>query len=1101
MVEIIKMKTKIDSATQVNYHLDPKGCFVIENYNRAKPFTNFFPGVAGLWGIPMWVFYVNRGQSISSFGIEGKDKAILEFQPANKAYRLTSLEGFRTFLKIHLGSRQYHWEPFQDDCYHLTFKTKQQMFITSHDLTLEEINPVLGLKIQANYFTMPQESFPALVRRLTIQNLSKKKYRLEVMDGLPVIIPSGMTDWLMKNMSRTAEAWIKVNNLKNKAPFFHLNVVVSDTPSVMHILEGNFYFVFDPSSSSKKLLDVIVDPSGVFGAATHLINPQRFFENRNFKIPVSQKTTNRTPCAFGYGQFDLPAKGKKEIISLFGHANHEKELNLIVKKVLGSGFIEHKAKQNFELIASIKNHTFTNSSSLAFNHYCSQNFLDNVLRGGYPISWKTENGNITFNVYSRKHGDPERDYNHFILSPTYFSQGNGNYRDVNQNRRNDVWFNRHVKDSMIINFLSFCQADGYNPLIIKGASFSLDSLKMESILKTCVNGKQDALKERLNKPFQPGELLKFISQDGVALKVSQKEFLSQVLGDCHKQELADHGEGFWTDHWTYNFDLIESFLSLYPEELKSLLLEKKAFHFYLNSHYILPREERYILTPKGVRQYHSVKNDPHDIKAEERGFTLRVDQGQGEVYQTTLLVKILCLIANKASTFDPSGIGIEMEADRPNWYDALNGLPGLLGSSLSETLELKRFCRFLQNAFAQLDLKDHETVMIFEELFNFIRELKLVLKDGLDPWDYWQKANEIKEHYRLLIRKGTDGIEQGISFKEIKEFLNLIIEKTDSAYQKAKVGRALIATYFYHEVTEYSLLNKKFKGLPLVCPKKFKRHTLPLFLEGFVHALRVEEDVNRARKLYLGIKKSPLYDKKLRMFKVNTDLSKESEEIGRTRIFPTGWLENESIWLHMEYKFFLELLKRELYEEFFEALPDIFIPFLKPEIYGRSILENSSFLVSSAHEDASLHGQGFVARLSGSTAEFLHMWLIMNMGHRPFILDSQNKLCLALKPILPHWLFTTKATQVDYWDTHHTLKRITLPKDSYAFNLLGSILTVYHNPQRRNTFGKNASQIKEILLTYPGRNKSVKIAGGIIRGSLALDIRDQKVDRIDVFFE
>ena len=76
-----------------SYYLDDNGHFVIEDYQHAKLFADFFPGVAGLYGIPMWAFYVNRGQAVSSFGIESKDKAILEFQPANKAYRLTSLSG------------------------------------------------------------------------------------------------------------------------------------------------------------------------------------------------------------------------------------------------------------------------------------------------------------------------------------------------------------------------------------------------------------------------------------------------------------------------------------------------------------------------------------------------------------------------------------------------------------------------------------------------------------------------------------------------------------------------------------------------------------------------------------------------------------------------------------------------------------------------------------------------------------------------------------------------------------------------------------------------------------------------------------------------
>src|SRR5690349_6855434 len=128
------------------YYLESDGSFVIENYQHKKVFSNFFPGVSGLWGIPMWAFYINRGQAISSFGIESKDKAVLEFQPANRAYRLTSIQGFRTFLKIIDGKKQKFYEPFSNS---LTspYKVHQRMIITSHDLTIEETNASLGLKI------------------------------------------------------------------------------------------------------------------------------------------------------------------------------------------------------------------------------------------------------------------------------------------------------------------------------------------------------------------------------------------------------------------------------------------------------------------------------------------------------------------------------------------------------------------------------------------------------------------------------------------------------------------------------------------------------------------------------------------------------------------------------------------------------------------------------------------------------------------------------------------------------------------------------------------------------------------------------------------
>src|SRR5208283_116476 len=158
-----------------------------------------------------------------------------------------------------------------------------------------------------------------------------------------------------------------------------------------------------------------------------------------------------------------------------------------------------------------------------------------------------------------------------------------------------------------------------------------------------------------------------------------------------------------------------------------------------------------------------------------------------------------------------------------------------------------------------------------------------------------------------------------------------------------------------------------------------------------------------------AVKSSRLYDRALGMYKVNADLSQERDEIGRTRIFPAGWLENESIWLHMEYKYFLELLRRGLPKEFFTEIRGAMVPFLDPVRYGRSILQNSSFIASSAHEDKNLHGQGFVARLSGSTAEFLHMWLLMNMGVKPFSLDHEGRLTLRFEPLLASWLFTSKA--------------------------------------------------------------------------------------------
>ena len=116
------------------------------------------------------------------------------------------------------------------------------MLITSHDLTIEEINTTLGLKVTVNYFTMPQEPFAGLVRRVTVENTGRKKLDIQCVDGLPAINPYGLKDWLSKNMSRTVEAWMTVHNVKNKAPFYQLKVEVADTPQVTPIKRGEFLF-------------------------------------------------------------------------------------------------------------------------------------------------------------------------------------------------------------------------------------------------------------------------------------------------------------------------------------------------------------------------------------------------------------------------------------------------------------------------------------------------------------------------------------------------------------------------------------------------------------------------------------------------------------------------------------------------------------------------------------------------------------------------------------------------------------------------------------------------------------------------------------------
>jgi hypothetical protein len=220
--------------SQPKYYVSKDGEFVIENYNQAPTFASFFPGIAGVFGCPMWVFYTNRGQCITSAGVHDKNSAIIEFNSANKAYRNVAHQGFRTFIKVD-GE---FYEPFSS-----RQDLRRTMKILPHSIKLTEENAALKLRVEVVYFTVPGERFPALARVVKVTNLAKKPRRLEIIDGLPAMIPYGFENDLLKRISTTIEAWCTVENLANGAPFYKLKIMPADVSETKFLRRGNFFYL------------------------------------------------------------------------------------------------------------------------------------------------------------------------------------------------------------------------------------------------------------------------------------------------------------------------------------------------------------------------------------------------------------------------------------------------------------------------------------------------------------------------------------------------------------------------------------------------------------------------------------------------------------------------------------------------------------------------------------------------------------------------------------------------------------------------------------------------------------------------------------------
>lgn len=164
-----------------------------------------------------------------------------------------------------------------------------------------------------------------------------------------------------------------------------------------------------------------------------------------------------------------------------------------------------------------------------------------------------------------------------------------------------------------------------------------------------------------------------------------------------------------------------------------------------------------------------------------------------------------------------------------------------------------------------------------------------------------------------------------------------------------------------------------------------------------------------------------------------------------------------------------------LYTQFFEEMMSGMLPFIQTKTYGRSPVECSSFIASSAFDDPAIRGRGFLARLSGSTAEFLSIWSLMFIGPNPFILNEETDLLeMQLVPALPSWLL-----QKDTVETN--------PEHKYyvEFKLFTSIKVVYYAGEAKDLYGIKPTKYKIGL-----NDGSIhKIDGPIIPNDLALMIR------------
>ena len=1040
--------------------MQPSESYVIENYGQKSTFSSFLPGICGVRGIPIWSFYVNRGQAIASFGVNNKENAIMEFSPAHQSYQTVKTTGFRTFVKKDGAV----FEPFSDE----TVPTRMRIFLNA--LELEEDDAQHGLRTQVGYFTLPGERVGALVRTLTVTNTSDAPAALEILDGMSALIPHGVPLSTVKAIGQTAKAWMQVEDVEARAPYFRARASLEDSAEVSAIEAGHFALGFEEDGA---LLPVLVDPALIFSYDTSLRRAVRFEREALPDLRTrDQVTANEFPCCF-FGKAQTLAPGERLVIrSLYGLAYSKDMLRGFLSNTRDGAYFAAKRAEADRLILDLTAGVATGTACATFDAYCRANFMDNLLRGGYPMRLGKDK---VFYAYSRKHGDLERDYNFFSMLPEYYSQGNGNFRDVNQNRRCDTFFAPFVGRENIDRFYSLIQLDGYNPLLIEKLTYRLPIERAQALAGEV----SPRLVKLLEKPVTPGALRMALEDE--ADEQNADALFDRLMDEAQSVVNEAFGEGYWCDHWTYNLDLVEDYLEVFPDRERELLFDETLTCF-LSQANVNPRGKRYVETAKGLRQYRALDESSRRDTGEK---LVRTRCQTGDVLRMSLLEKLALLCAVKFATLDAYGMGVEMEGGKPGWYDALNGLPGMFGSSMNETYELGRMLSFTIRALQTYG----GALPVLSEVAELIAQLDAAnrqfrgaihacdgaetaqdVREGGELLPFWNRINDIKEAYRARVFAGISGEKTPMDAQALARALSGFADTVSCGIRKAKLlSHGVIPSYFAYDVTDYRVCQDGIE------PLRFSIVELPPFLEGTVRYLKLPKTPEEKRACYRAVRESDLYDRKLRMYKVNASLSSASYELGRAVAFVPGWLENESVWLHMEYKYLLEILRSGLYREFFDDLRAAAVPFLDGETYGRSVYENSSFIVSSANPNPALHGKGFVARLSGSTVEFISIWKRMMFG--PAVLSLRDgELVFSPQPALPAYL---------------------IPEDGLVrATLFGGTRLDYRFASRRDYVpGKYA--IRAMTFVYAD-GRTVSCEGPVAAGGVAQDLRAGKVRSVRV---
>jgi hypothetical protein len=709
--------------------------YVIRNVDRMAPFF-----ISVISSGDHWLFVSSTGGLTA--GRVSPETALFPYVPVDRIHESAPHTGPKTLLRVSADGVPQLWEPFNREC-EASFSISRNLYKNAlgNKLCFEEINHDLALAFRYTWMTSDRFGF---VRRCELQNAGGRRVRVDVLDGLQNILPAGTRLLAQTNSSNLVDAykWTELDGPTGLG-IFTLYSGVSDRAEPCESLKANTVFATGLDEHrvllSSGQLDAFRAGAGVTQETHKRGIRGSYFVNASVEMPPGESRHWRIVADVEQPQ--------PRVVGLRERLRGEPGIDDAI-----SDSIDICDDDLARIMAAADGFQVSAQEEVTTHHYA--NVLFNVLRGGifddqYNVSSRdfsrtvghfnrraharnadflerlpekldyyqlvsmvTSHGDPQLErlcceylpiTFGRRHGDPSRPWNRFAIRlkdefGDRLLSYEGNWRDIFQNWEALTFSYPEFVENVIAKFVNASTMDGYNPYRIT----------------------KEGIDWEVEEPDDPWSYI-----------------------------------GYWGDHQIiYLLKLLELSMQFHPTRLAELL--QQPIFSYANVPYRIKPLDKLLEDPKATVVFDAALAARIDERVAENGADGKlVPDSGGEVYQVTLLEKLLVPLLAKLGNFVPGG-GIWLNTQRPEWNDANNALVGH-GLSMVTLYYMRRYVCFLR----QLIAGDSNPVELSREVGEWLSGTAAAL-----------------ESVRPLLAAGSPGPEQ--RFESLRE-----LGTAASAYREA----------------------------------------------------------------------------------------------------------------------------------------------------------------------------------------------------------------------------------------------------------------------------------------------------------------------------